>query len=256
MSKPLLERVFPIIYGVKLKEVLTHGDLAVGSYRFAVSRLIPETTQVALRTHKKYIMRETPGFAKRKFLYRLSRSEYEKEWGKGLPKAETLYAHASNRLAIHSEDRAIQGHGFNNQTPQTAEMYFKSVNTTVDQYKLFLEEVRTDSLVLPNRDFDTGNATKAAEYTLTDGTYAQLLFQLTDRRFNLTTADPREDILEFYSDLSAQFETKKDQARWQRVLKSLDQLKSLTPNATVADSPVQRSLSVPKARGLVADGGS
>ena len=27
-------------------------------------------------------MRETPNFAKRKFLYRLSRSNYEKEWGK------------------------------------------------------------------------------------------------------------------------------------------------------------------------------
>jgi len=65
-----------------LKDVLTHEDLAVGSYRFAVSRLIPQMTQVALQTHKKDLMRETPNFAKQKFLYRLSRSGYEKEWGK------------------------------------------------------------------------------------------------------------------------------------------------------------------------------
>lgn len=82
VSKPLLERVFPVVYGVELKEVLPHEDLAVGSYRFAISRLIPQTTQVALQTHKKDLMRETPNFAKRKFLYRLSRSGYEKEWGK------------------------------------------------------------------------------------------------------------------------------------------------------------------------------
>src|SRR5438045_7275794 len=62
VSKSLLERVFPVVYGVELKDVLTHEDLAVGSYRFAVSRMIPERTQVALQAHKKEMMRETPNF--------------------------------------------------------------------------------------------------------------------------------------------------------------------------------------------------
>src|SRR5579863_9901039 len=82
VSKPLLERTFPLVYGVELKDVLAHEDLAVGSYRFAVSRMIPEMTKIALRTHKKDMMKESPDFAKQKFLYRLSRSDYEKEWGK------------------------------------------------------------------------------------------------------------------------------------------------------------------------------
>ena len=34
---------------------------------------------------------------------------------------------------------------FNNPTPQTEELYFKSINTTVDQYRAFLEEVRMHS---------------------------------------------------------------------------------------------------------------
>src|SRR5271154_5924604 len=74
VSKPLLERVFPVVYGVELKDVLTHEDLAVSSYRFAVSRLIPQMTQVALETHQKELQQEIPDFAKKKFLYRLSRS--------------------------------------------------------------------------------------------------------------------------------------------------------------------------------------
>jgi Zinc dependent phospholipase C len=82
VSKSLLERVFPIVYGVELKDVLRQEALAVGSYRFAISRLIPEMTQVALQTHKENLMRETPNLAKQKFLYHLSRSDYEKEWGK------------------------------------------------------------------------------------------------------------------------------------------------------------------------------
>jgi len=39
VSKPLLEQVFPVVYGVELKDVLPHEDLAVGAYRFSVSRL-------------------------------------------------------------------------------------------------------------------------------------------------------------------------------------------------------------------------
>jgi hypothetical protein len=39
-------------------------------------------TQVALQIHKKELMRETADFARQKFLYRLSRSDYERPWGK------------------------------------------------------------------------------------------------------------------------------------------------------------------------------
>lgn len=48
VSKSLLERAFPIVYGVELKDVLTHEDLAIGSYRFAISRLIGKA-QVEVR---------------------------------------------------------------------------------------------------------------------------------------------------------------------------------------------------------------
>ena len=240
VSKPLLERVFPVVYGVKLEDALPREDLAVGSYRYSVSHLIPEMTQVALRTHKKDMMRETPGFAKQKFLYRLSRSDYEKDWGKDYPKPAFRTRVLAIALRYMPKIGPFKALAFNNPTAQTEDLYFKSINSTVDQYKVFLEEVRTDSLVLPNCDLDSGKGTKAAEYSLTDDTYAKLLSQLTDRKFDLTTADLRENILQFYSDLSAPFETMKDQTRWQSVLKSLDQLKSVTPNTTVADNPALR----------------
>jgi hypothetical protein len=97
----------------------------------------------------------------------------------------------------------------------------------------FLEEVRNDKLVLPNCDLDRGNLTKAAEYPLTDETYATLLAQLSERKFDRTSTALRDNILQFYSDLSVPIETKKDQPRWQGVLTELDQLKSVAPVATV-----------------------
>jgi hypothetical protein len=243
VSKPLLERVFPVVYGMQLKDVLTHEDLAVGSYRFAVSRMIPEMTQVALQTHKKDIMRETPDFAKKKFLYRLSRSDYDREWGKDYVKPGVGTRILSALLRYMPRVGPFKGLAFNNPTAQTEDLYFKSINTTVDQYRALLEEVGSNKLVLPNMDLDSGQPTKAAEYSLTDDAYAKLLAQLSDRKFDVTSPELRANILQFYSDPSAAIETKKDPVRWQAVLLSLDQLMSLAPTATVAGSPAQWSSS-------------
>ena len=239
VSKPLLERVFPVVYGMQLKDVLTHEDLAVGSYRFAVSRLIPHMTEVALQTHKKELMQEKPDLAKQKFLYRLSRSEYEKQWGKDYVKPGVGTRIMSTLLRYMPRVGPFKGLGFKNPTPQTEDLYFKSINTTIDQYRAFLEQVRSDSLVVPNCDLDSGSVTKAAEYSLTDDTYATLLAQLSDRKFDRTSPQLRDNILQFYSDPSAKIETKKDSVRWQSVLVSLDQLKSMVPVAMVAGGRAQ-----------------
>jgi hypothetical protein len=239
VSKSLLERVFPVVYGVELKDVLAHEDLAIGSYRFAVSRMIPEMTQVALQTHKKELMRETPNFAKRKFLYRLSRSDYEKQWGKDYVKPGVGTRILSTLLRYMPRVGPFKGLAFKSPTPQTEDLYFKSINLTTDQYRAFLVQVGTDSLRLPNRDFDTGNMTKAAEYTLTDATYAKLLAQLSDRKFNLTSPELRANILDFYSDLAAPIDTKSDAVRWRGVLAALDQLRLITPVPVVAAGAAQ-----------------
>ena len=245
VSKPLLERVFPIVYGVELKDVLPNVDLAIGSYRFFISRLIPEMTQVALRTHKKDMMGEKPTAAKRKFLYRLSRSDYEKEWGKDYQKPGFGIRLLSALLHYFPKIGPFKALAFNNPTPQTEELYFKSINMSVDQYRAFLEQIRADVLLVPNRDLDDGKGTKAGDYSLTDDTYAKLLARLSERKFELTTTDLQANILIFYSDLSAPLETKKDAARWQSVLTQLDQLKSVTPVSTLAGSPPPAQAPVP-----------
>ena len=237
VSKPLLERTFPIVYGVELKDVMAHEDLAIGSYRYAVSRMIPQMTQIALRTHKKDMMKETPDFARKKFLYRLSRSDYEKEWGKDYTKPDFGTRVWSVLLRFMPKIGPFKALAFNNPTPQTEDMYFKSINTTVDQYRIYLHQVRAGSLELANCDLDTGKATKPAEYSLTDETYAKLLSQLAGRKFDLTSPGLRDDILQFYSDPSAPIETKKDSVRWQGVLTELDQLKLVIPVPIVAASP-------------------
>jgi hypothetical protein len=234
VSKSLLERVFPVVYGVELKDVLTHEDLAVGSYRFAVSQLIPQMTRVALQTHKKDLMRETSNFSKQKFLYRLSRSDYERQWGKDYVKPGVGSRILATLLRYMPKIGPFKGLAFNAPTSQTEDLYIKSINTTVDRYRALLEEVRTDALVLPNCDLDSGKPTAPAEYSLTDDTYAKLLGQLSERQFDRTSPELRANILDFYSDLSVPIATKTNQDDWTRLLSELDKLQSAAPIPTVA----------------------
>jgi hypothetical protein len=226
VSEPLLERVFPVVYGLEVKDVLAHEGMAVGSYRFFISRLIPEMTQVALQTHKKDLMRETPNFAKKKFLYRLSRSDYEREWGKTYTKPGIGTRILSTLLRYVPKVGPFKGLGFNNPTPKTEDLYIKSINTTTDHYRALLTQVRAGGLVLPNCNLDDGNKTAAGEYSLADETYASLLAQLAAHHFDRTSTQLRDNILAFYAVPSLSTEAKEDPAHQQKVLDGLSQLKS------------------------------
>jgi hypothetical protein len=62
---------------------------------------------------------------------------------------------------------------------------------------------------------------------------------LVKRKFDLTLPALRENILTFYADLSVPIETKKDNARWQGVLVSLDQLRLDSPTPLLSASPAK-----------------
>jgi hypothetical protein len=236
VSKPLLERTFPIVYGLELKDVLPNDDLAISSYRFSVSTLIPRMTKVALQSHKKDLMQETGNFDEQKFLYRLSRADYEKEWGKGYRKPGFGTVLLATILRCLPKVGPFKSLAFKPPTPQTEVEYFKSLNTTLDQYRAFLKEAGTNSLQLCNCDLDTGEDTRPAEYSLTDDAYAKLVTRLVKRRFDLMTPALRNNILLFYSDLSTPIATKKDKGRWQSLLAELHQLKAAKPAQTLASN--------------------
>jgi hypothetical protein len=106
--------------------------------------------------------------------------------------------------------------------------------STADQYRRFLEQVRSGRVTLPNRDLDSGKPAASAEYSLADETYADLLDKLTDDEFKTTSADLRKDILGFYAGGVSLATSKKDKAREERLVKQLDQLKAWTPGSIAA----------------------
>lgn len=240
VSKELLERVFPVIYGMQLKDVVPHEDLAIGSFRYSVSTLIPHMTQVALKTHKKEIMREVPNFQKKKFLYRLSRADYEKSWGKNYQHAGFGTRVLALILKLIPKVGPLKALDFNIPTPKTENLYFASINKTVDHYGGLLGNVQKKSLELSDDDLDTGKPTAAGEYSLADDTYAKMLSQLAGKKFNATSTALQKNIVGFYANPSAPIETKKDPGKWQKVQTNLDALKAFTPNAEQPAAPASQ----------------
>jgi hypothetical protein len=229
VSKLLLERAFRDTYGIPLNDVISDEDLAIGTFRRAISHVLPEMTRVALLARKKEIIAETPNFNARKFRYNLSRASYQKEWGKGYRRPGFGTRVLAFFLRVVPKIGPFKALAFKIPTQQTEDLYIASVNHTLDNYRGLLGEVGAKRLSLPNTDFDTGKETRAGEYVLTDKAYAYLLDELAEHNFDSVTRELRENILAFYSDPAAPIATKKDAAAWQKTQDELQRLKDL-PN--------------------------
>lgn len=226
VSKPVLERAFQDTYGIPLSQVLTKEDLAIGTFRRAISQIVPEMTRVALIARKKEIVAETPNVNIRKFRYYLSRANYQKEWGKGYRRPGFGTRVLAFFLKLVPKVGPFKALNFQIPTTQAENLYIASVDHTVENYKSLLVKVEEKKLVLANTDFDTGHLTHAGEYKLTDNAYARLLDELAQDKFQQVTPELRENILAFYGDPSAPVSTVRDASAWTKTQNQLNQLKA------------------------------
>lgn len=226
VSKPLMERAFLQTYNLKLSDVFGSEDLAIGTFRHAIATMIPQMTRAALINRRQEIVRDTPNFNEKQFLYHLSRTNYRKDWGTTYRKPKLGARILAFFLKIVPKVGPFSALAFKIPTTQTEDMYIKSVNTTATNYGALLHDVKDRKLQLPNLDCDTGHPTSAGEYSLADKTYGHLLDDLSKNQFAQLTPELRQNILTFYTDLNAPMITKKDEKAWGKTLQELESLKS------------------------------
>jgi hypothetical protein len=233
ISKPLLERAFQATYGIPLNAVIKNEDLAFGTFRRAISGVIPEMTRVALIARRDEIVKDTPNFSERQFRYYLSRTNYEKEWGKGY-RRPGFGAHVlAFFLKLVPKVGPFKALDFKIPTQKTEDLYVASVDLTVENYKKLLAATSEGKLQLTNTDFDTGQDTHAGEYALSDESYAQLLNRLAQHNFDQITPELKNNILAFYSDPSAPIATKKKPSAWRHTEDEVEKLRALPdPSST------------------------
>jgi len=230
VSKALLERAFARTYSLDLSSVFFRVDLAIGSYRHAVSTVIPRTTKVAWHLKRREIQHGDPSENKTKFVYNISNSGYRKEWGDVYEKPDFFARFKAFTLYLMPRIGPFSALGYHPPTPAVEQIYMHSFNETLDHYRLLLVAQREGALRLPNDNLDTGGLTGPAVYRLTDETYAKLLGKTGGKPIS---GDLRRDMLAYYADLGKGFATKKDPKAWQKVLRELDRLKAM-PTAGVS----------------------
>jgi hypothetical protein len=231
ISKPLLERAFQDTYGIPLTDVLDNEDLAIGTFRRAISKVIPEMTRVALVARKKEIVAETPNFNAREFRYYLSRAQYHKEWDSNYRTPGFGTRVLAFFLKAVPKVGPFKALNFKIPTQKTEDLYVASVDRTVEEYRRLLAEAAHSKLTLVNTDFDTGRVTRAGDYRMTDDAYARLLDQLAKNNFVQVTSELRNNILSFYAEPNAPVATKRKPEAWDKTKDELARLREVKPDA-------------------------
>jgi hypothetical protein len=231
VAKPVLERAFQDTYGMPLRDVLPDEDLAIGTFRRAISEIIPQMTRVALLTRKKEIVKNTPNFNARKFRYYLSKADYEREWDRKYRKPGFGTRVLAFFLKLIPKVGPFKALDFKVPTQATEDLYIASLDKTVENYRQLLKEAGGENLHLPDTDFDTGKPTKAGVYVLADDTYAHLLNDLAQHNFQGVTPELRQNILDFYGNLHAPLATKRNPNAWKKIEQEVQSLKDLQVQA-------------------------
>ena len=229
VSAPLLEQAFQETYSLDLKSVLSDEDKVLGSYRHAVSQLLPKATRIAWSLKKDEIMKDQPGMTKKKFLYNLSRASYQQNWGKDYQPptfGERFLAFLARILPKIGPLKVLQ---LKTPTPEAERMFEASFNATLDRYRQLLSQVDTGQLDLPNANFDIGEITGPGKYRLNDETHAKLLDALAKQNFSGASPEVRAELLEFFGHPDAPYATKRKPKEWAKVQAELEQLKNAVP---------------------------
>jgi hypothetical protein len=230
VAKPVLERAFRDTYGLELKDVFGDLDMSIGTFRYAVNTMIPQMTKVAWQTKKDEITALVPGVNQQKFMFGLSRPEYEKEWG-------TTYEHPglwSKILAIVlrivPKVGPFSGLAFKMPTPAAESLFVKSFTAAIERDREALQSGSRSKPALENLNLDTGKPVKAGEYHRADEAYETLLDKLHAQNYQQVQPALRANLLGFFSTLPDAAAGKHDRKRKAKVELEIDQLKALAAN--------------------------
>jgi hypothetical protein len=252
VSKPVLQRAFEDTYGMRIEQLFLNLDLAIGSYRRAVGTILPALTKVAWQLKAPAIRKDAPGITRKKFLYNLSRSSYEKNWGGTYQRPGIRSKILAGFFHIVPRVGPFKALAFEKLTPETEQLYMVGFNASIERYRELLTAVGGGRLHLSNDNIDVGAVTTAGKYRLTDIAYAKLLHKLDGHYVTLPQA-LRNDILAFYQDLDLPIATKSNQREWTRLQDELSHLASINRDLT-AGSPVVSTAATDAGLALLAPG--
>jgi zinc dependent phospholipase C len=199
VAKPVLERAFRDTYGLELEDVFGDADLAIGTYRRAVSTIIPDMTRLAWREKHDEILAATPNITERDVVYTMTRRQYEDAFGTTYRKPGFLARLVVTIFKIVPKFGPFRPLAFTPLTPGTEQMFREGFAAACERFGTSLRALRTGRLALSDVDLDTGRRSASGANPLADETYADLLKELARRKFGDVPAALGRNINEHYA---------------------------------------------------------
>jgi Zinc dependent phospholipase C len=196
VATDLVERAFHNTYGIEMKDVFLSEDLAVGTFRYAVSKTIPQMTQVAWEKKRDEIEKLTPRVQRNAFVYTYTRQQYESEFGRKYRRPGIFARFFVWVVRVTPKIGPFKTLAFKTPSLEAERLFTDSFKTARERYRALLLSVRANRLDLRNTDFDTGQPTRRGEYKLADETYGELVDRL--KKKTDVPAAMRADIARFY----------------------------------------------------------
>jgi Zinc dependent phospholipase C len=161
-----------------------------------------------------------------RFVYIMSRSSYERNWGKRYDRPSCWDHFLAFILRLLPPIVPLKTLRFKTPTPQVEQLFMRSFNVATTTYRGNLDDVRRGTLRLKNTNFDLGVTTPPGDNKLQDDTYAFWLDALAQENFSGLTPRITEELLRYYGNLNAPLNSKRHKSTWKRLLAQLDRLKS------------------------------
>jgi len=180
VADALLDRAFFRTYGLQLRDLFGNVDLAIGTYRHAVSITIPQMTQLAWKDHEKEIRAKTPNINRGDFVFTLTPQQYHQAYGTEYRRPGILAKTVYFVFKFLPKFGPLKPLAFEPLTPDTQRLFVKSFDDARERYRTWLVALMKGSFSLRNTDLDTGEPPALAQNPLLEKTYADLVAMIDD----------------------------------------------------------------------------
>ncbi|NOT25033.1 MAG: zinc dependent phospholipase C family protein [Acidobacteria bacterium] len=232
VAERVLNQAFLETYGLEAKDLFLDQDLAIGTYRRAVGKTIPQLTELAWREKQDEILERNPKIERSAFVYALSPRDYDQTFGTKYRKPGFFARFLIFVAKVVPKIGPFRPLAFEPLTADAEQLFLESLKASRDAYRQSLVALRAGRLNLRDTDFDTGELSGRSENPLADETYAELLGKLSDSNFAGVSTELRAELNRYYAaPRSAQTMDRKRRKQHEEALRHLTALNS-GPGAT------------------------
>ena len=213
IPKHLVERAFRDTYGLQMKEIFASSDLAIGTFRYAVSEAIPLMTQVAWERKRHDVEKLALNVERDAFVFVYAPHQYEKDFGTTYRRPGLSARFLAWVVRTIPKVGPFKVLGLKIPTDEIERLLAGRLRSSQEAYRAALDRLSQNDLQLLNTDIDTGELTTHGAYSLADDTYGELLDKLTSKDSADVPDAIRADIVRFYGPVNPTATPDKDERK-------------------------------------------